>query len=56
MSKNVLTLAGLGEKRVTIPNIDCDAKGFHNILLDEFLKLRQGGGVEFLKCAQSTRN
>lgn len=55
MAKNALILAGLGEKRVTIPNIDCSAKEFQEVLYAEFPKLRHGGGVEFLKSTQSTR-
>jgi len=55
MTKNALILAGLGEKRVTIPNIDCSAKEFQEVLYGEFPKLRQGGGVEFLKSTQCTR-
>ena len=55
IAKNMLILAGLGEKRVTISNTDCGAKEFYEDLFSEFPKLRQGGGVEFLKCTQSTR-
>jgi len=55
VGKNALILAGLGEKRVTIPDIDCSVKEFQEVLYGVFPKLRQGGGVEFLKCTQSTR-
>ena len=55
MVKNELILAGLGEKRVTISNIDCSAKEFQEVLFSEFPRLHQGGRVEFLKSTQSTR-
>ena len=55
MAKNALILAGLGEKQVTITNIDCNIREFQEVLYGEFPKLRQGGGVEFLKSIQSTR-
>lgn len=55
VAKNELILAGLGEKRVTITNVDCSAKEFQEVLFSEFPRLRQGGGVEFLKSTQSTR-
>lgn len=55
MKKGDLVLAGLGERLITIPNIDCSPAEFHQIILNEFPKLREGGGIEFLKCTQSTR-
>ena len=53
--KNHLILAGLGEKSLTIPNIDCSANDFLEFIMDEFPKLREGGGIEFLQCMQSSR-
>lgn len=55
LKKNNLILAGLGEKLITIPNIDCCPSEFHELIFKEFPKLREGGGIEFLKCIQSTR-
>ena len=55
LNKHDLILAGLGEKLITIPNIDCSPTEFNEIIFSVFPKLRDGGGIEFLKCAQSTR-
>ena len=55
LKKNHLILAGLGEKLITIPNIDCCPTEFHKVIFSEFPKLHEGGGIEFLKCTQSTR-
>jgi len=56
IKKNHLVLAGLGEKSLTIPNIDCSPGDFQEFIMGEFPKLRAGGGIEFLKCLQSSRN
>ena len=55
MKKNHLILAGLGEKSLTIPNIDCSPGDFQEFICEEFPKLREGGGIESLKCVQSSR-
>ena len=55
LKKNSLILAGLGEKLITIPDIDCCPTEFHEVIYNEFPKLRVGGGIEFLKCAPGTR-
>lgn len=55
LKKNYLIMAGLGEKLITIPNIDCSTTEFHEVIFSEFPKLCEGGKIEFLKCAQSTR-
>ena len=53
--KNELTLAGLGEKKITIPDIDCSSQEFQDSIIAAFPKLGAGGGYEFLKCTPSTR-
>lgn len=53
--KNELTLAGLGEKKISIPDIDCSSREFHDCITATFPKLGGGGGFEFLKCTPSTR-
>ena len=53
--KNELVLAGLGEKKISILDVDCETSEFHETLLQAFPKLRDGGGFEMLKCASSTR-
>ena len=53
--KNELILAGLGEKKIKISNIDCNVKEFHEEIMNSFPKLRNAGGFEFLKCKPSSR-
>ena len=53
--KNGLVLAGLGEKKVTILDVDCETAEFNETLLQAFPKLKYGGGFEMLKCTSSTR-
>lgn len=55
LEKNALVLADLGEKKVTIPDVDCDIAEFNEALLQAFPKLQYGGGFEILKCTSSTR-
>ena len=55
VKKDHLILAGLGEKSLMVPNIDCSPDDFLEFIMDEFPKLREGGGIEFLKCIQSSR-
>jgi len=55
LRKNELVLAGLGERNVTITDVNCTPKDFQEALLTEFPRLRQGGGFELLRCAASTR-
>ena len=55
LRKNELVLAGLGEKTVTIPNVNCSPQDFQEALLTKFPKLQQDGGLELLRCAASTR-
>ena len=43
-------LAGLGEK-IVVPDVDCTTEEFHEILMQSFPKLRNGGGFELLRCA-----
>ena len=55
VQRNELVLAGLGERKVTVADIDCSPQEFQATLLTEFPKLRKGGGFELLKCTASTR-
>ena len=55
IQRNELVLAGLGERRVTVPDVNCSPQEFQEILLTEFPKLRMGGGFELLKCTPSNR-
>ena len=56
VERNAIIQAGLWEKRITIPNIDCGAKEFNDIILEAFPKLNQGGGFELLRCCQSSKS
>ena len=53
--KNELMLAGLGEKKITLPDIDCSPEDFRKCITTAFPKLDASGGFEYLKCAPSTR-
>jgi len=55
IQKNKLVLAGLGERKVTVTDVDCSPQEFQETLLTEFRKLHKGGGFELLKCTASTR-
>ena len=47
IKKNELVLAGLGEKNMTIPDVNCTPQEFQEALLNEFPKLQQGGGLNY---------
>ena len=53
--KMLLEEAGLWEKVVTIPDLDCDPETFRKILFSSFPKLRDGGGYELLRCLPYSR-
>ena len=53
--KDSLLEAGLGEKRITIPDIDISGEEFRKLLLEEFPKLREGGGFMFAKCKSNSK-
>ncbi len=47
--------AGLGEKRITIPDIDISADEFRDILMEQFPKLKDEGGFIFAKCRSNSK-
>lgn len=47
--KDALLEAGLGEKNITIPDIDASAEEFRAALLKAYPKLKKGGGFLFAK-------
>lgn len=55
-AKMLLEEAGLGEKTVVIPDIDCDPEDFHSLILSAYPKLRDGGGFELLRCKPNLRD
>lgn len=48
--------AGLGEKVVVIPDLDCSPASFHRVLLEAYPKLEEGGGFELLRCRPKSRD
>ena len=53
--KDTLLEAGLGEKKITIPDIDITSEDFRDFILEEFPKLKDGGGFMFAKCRLNSR-
>lgn len=54
--KVTLEEAGLGEKSISFPDLECDHKAFHSTVLETFPKLREGGGYEMLRCKPASRD
>ncbi len=52
--KDALFEAGLGEKSITVPNIDCDYVVFRRLLVEHFPKLEDSGKFLFAKCRANT--
>ena len=53
--KDALLEAGLGEKKIVVPDIDMTGEEFRYLILQEFPKLKDGGGFVFAKCAINSR-
>ena len=45
----------MGEKKIAVPDIDITGKEFRYLILQEFPKLKDGGGFVFAKCAINSR-
>ena len=54
--RELLVAAGLGEKRIQIPNINCSWNDFKGIILTAFPSLNDCGGFEFLRCVSNTKD
>lgn len=52
----ILDAAGLGERVLTVPDVDCSVQSFRQLLLTAYPKLRSGGGFELLRCKPKTRD
>lgn len=50
MTKDELLKAGLGEKTIEFPTLDCSAEEFRDLMHENFPKLKNGGGYEFCRC------
>lgn len=53
--KETLVEAGLGERKVDIPDIDCSAQEFKDELIKVFPKLKYAGGFELLRCLSNSK-
>ena len=53
--KLVLEEAGLWEKTLSIPDLDCDGDAFRSIILASYPKLKGRGGFELLRCQPNSR-
>ncbi len=56
LGRLVLEQAGLGEKSITVPNINCHQEHFRCLILTAFPKLKGGGGFELLRCKPHSRD
>lgn len=54
--RNLLVQAGLGDKKFTIPNIDCTPEEFNAVIVSAFPKLGGCGGFELLRCLPNTKD
>jgi len=54
--RELLVAAGLGEKRVLIPNINCSWNDFRGLIVRAFPSLSGCGGFEFLRCISNTKD
>lgn len=54
--KDLLLEAGLGKKRVSIPDIDASGEEFRLLLFKAFPKLKDAGGYMFGKCKANSKH
>jgi hypothetical protein len=55
-ARELLIEAGLGEKKVIIPDINMTAREFFGVIVEHFPKLHGCGGFELLRCISNSRN
>lgn len=53
--KDALLEAGLGEKRIVIPDVNSSAEDFRGVLYEAYPKLKYAGGFLFAKCRSNSR-
>ena len=53
--KEMLLEAGLGEKKVLVPDITCAKEEFLQIITSNFPKLKKCGGFELLRCGSNSK-
>lgn len=56
LGRLALQEAGLGDKTITVPNINCNPGDFRLLLLEAYPKLQSGGGFELLRCKKQSRD
>ena len=54
--REVLVQAGLGEKKVVVPDINCSGEDFRGLLIAAFPKLEGCGGFELLRCLPNSKD
>ena len=54
--RETLVQAGLGEKKISIPDISCSPQEFRNIVVAAFPKLDGCGGFDLLRCIPNTKD
>ena len=54
--REVLVQAGLGEKKATVPDINCSTQEFQSVLTSVFPKLEHSGGFDLLRCIPNTKD
>ena len=54
--REALAEAGLGEKKVCIPDISCTSEEFKSVLIAAFPKLDGCGGFDLVRCIPNTKN
>ena len=53
--REALVQAGLGEKKLVIPDINCSGQEFRDLLISAFPKLDGCGGFDLLRCIPNTK-
>ena len=54
-AKDALLEAGLGEKKIVIPDVNSSAEDFRSVLYEAYPKLKEAGGFLFAKCRSNSR-
>lgn len=55
-AKEALLEAGLGEKKVFVPDMYCTSDTFRSVIEEQYPKLNGCGGYELLRCIANTRD
>ena len=55
-ARETLVAAGLGEKKIVVQDIESGWEEFRSLIIDEFPKLGNCGGFEFMRCIPNTKD